>query len=554
MFFKLDSSNLGWILEHRIACLVFCASILLVHHHWKKRKIYRFASRLDGPFAWPLIGNATMFFCAPNKLFQIIHGLFLSFLMREVRVSRVWIFGECYISFTDATFISAILNKNLKKSKFYSLMDELLQNGILVNSNIPKWRASRKLILPVFHFNILKTYIKIFHSETLILVTKWKSFAEKKVAFNPDESLNLATFDMVMMSTLGINPRAQNEENGKHEFSEAMDENLKIMMTRMLNPLLHNDFIFWLTPNFNKMNRNSKILRNFCQSTLNEIRNKIKSKRKLGDYTDSEINGFDQNWTEKPEEFEKDPNELNHHGILNETAKSFAELLMEAPDYTEGDDEELVCQILTVIAAGQDTTKTQNAVALILLALHPDIQEKVIEEVDSVFGVNKNHCPTYEDLCKLEYLEWVIKETLRLFPAGLLISRYIDEDFILEKDLVLPAGVTALISIYSLHRSPQYYKNPNKFDPNRWTPEEISKRSPNCYFPFSMGPRNCIGAKYAMMQMKTVLSTILRHYKIRPSTECNRMEDIRFGMLVTMKLDENCKILLERRFDEKMLD
>uniref|UniRef100_A0A8D8Z2M3 Cytochrome P450 4g15 n=1 Tax=Cacopsylla melanoneura TaxID=428564 RepID=A0A8D8Z2M3_9HEMI len=186
-------------------------------------------------------------------------------------------------------------------------------------------------------------------------------------------------------------------------------------------------------------------------------------------------------------------------------------------------------------------------VTLILLAIHQDVQDKVLEELDHVLGNDPTYCPTYEDLCKLEYLDMVIKESLRLYPAAPIIGRHIDEDFDLGNGIILPKGVTVFVSIYAVHRDPKYYDNPNQFDPNRWTPDLVAQRPPNCFMPFSTGPRNCIGGKYAMMQMKTVLSTILRKYRILPAKECSRMEDIAFDWKITIKLNENCKIRLEKR-------
>ncbi|KAL1449632.1 hypothetical protein WDU94_002118, partial [Cyamophila willieti] len=98
--------------------------------------------------------------------------------------------------------------------------------GIFVNENIPQWRSSRKTIVPVFHFNILKSYIRIFHSEAAILISKWKKYSNSGASFNPENDINLATFDMVMMSTLGICPHAQ--ENLSHEFLYHIDKAFEV--------------------------------------------------------------------------------------------------------------------------------------------------------------------------------------------------------------------------------------------------------------------------------------------------------------------------------------
>uniref|UniRef100_A0A8D8YBI3 Cytochrome P450 4V2 n=1 Tax=Cacopsylla melanoneura TaxID=428564 RepID=A0A8D8YBI3_9HEMI len=378
---------------------------------------------------------------------------------------RFWVGPDFIANLIDVKYICTILNQSLKKGKTYSLLDDQFHNGIFVNPNIPHWRASRKTIVPVFHFEILKSYIRIFHKEATILARKWEKYADSGATFNPENDINLATFDMVMMSTLGLNPRAQ-DNPGNQSF-------------------MHN---------FDKLFENA--------TELDEIR--------------------------------------NH-------AKSFAELMMESPGYKKEDDSELISQIVTVIGAGQDTTKSQNIVTLLMLALHPDIQDKVQEEIDRVLGPDPDYCPTYEDLCSLEYIDMVIKESLRMFPAAPIITRDVSEDSDYGNGLTLPGGTTVFVSIYALHRDPRFYPNPDKFDPSRWSPDLVAQRPANCFMPFSTGPRNCIGGKYAMMAMKTVLAKLLKTYRVLPSEECSRVEDIGFELRVTIKMNENSKIRLKRR-------
>ncbi|KAI5694159.1 hypothetical protein M8J75_011724 [Diaphorina citri] len=441
---------------------------------------------------------------------------------KGLKIARAWLGPELFILIGDVHMVTTVLNHNLKKAKIYHVLDEVLHRGIFVNPDIPKWKASRKLIVNVFHFSVLKSYIRIFHSEAAILVNKWRHLADGRTSFNPEEDINLATFDMVMMSTLGINPRAQ--ENPSHEFLVNFDSAFQIGMSRMLNPILHSDLVCRLIGLKARQKAHVQVLIDEAQRTLDRIRERQKMNR------------------EKENAEIKDPS--SH--LMDPEAKSFAELIMENADYVESDDEELISQIITIIGAGQDTTKTENMVVLIMLAIHADVQDKVLEEIDRVLGRNTTHCPSYEDLCQLEYLECVIKETLRLFPAAPLIGRHIDEDFILD-GLTIPAGVTVLISIFALHRDPKYYSSPARFDPSRWQALQAAQRPPNAFMPFSCGPRNCVGGKYAMLQMKTVLSTLLRHYRVLPGAECRSMQDVKFEIRITLKMNEKCAIRLQRR-------
>ncbi|KAF4517533.1 hypothetical protein B566_EDAN005096, partial [Ephemera danica] len=140
------------------------------------------------------------------------------------------------------------------------------------------------------------------------------------------------------------------------------------------------------------------------------------------------------------------------------------------------------------------------------------LQAKVVEELVEVFG-NSGRVPDVADLANLKYLERCIKESLRLCPSILFIERLIKEDVQIEKFLI-PSGCTATFSLYTLHRDPEFFPEPEKFDPDRFLPENSQGRHPYAYMPFSAGPRNCIGQKYALLEQKTVLSTVLRRFRV----------------------------------------
>lgn len=110
-----------------------------------------------------------------------------------------------------------------------------------------------------------------------------------------------------------------------------------------------------------------------------------------------------------------------------------------------------------------------------------------------VLGEAPRH-PTHEDLSKLEYLECCIKESLRLYPSVPTIGRIAGEEFTTSTGHTIPKGTILLIQIYDLHRDASVFPNPEKFDPDRFKPENTIKRNSFAYIPFSAGPRNCIGS------------------------------------------------------------
>ncbi|KFM71387.1 Cytochrome P450 4c3, partial [Stegodyphus mimosarum] len=148
-----------------------------------------------------------------------------------------------------------------------------------------------------------------------------------------------------------------------------------------------------------------------------------------------------------------------------------------------------------------------------MIGLHPWVQDKIHQELDSIF-CESNRDVTMDDIKDMKYLECVVKETLRLYPSVPGMAREITEDVEFQ-GRIIPKGATCVVFTYCLHRDPEVFPNPEKFDPDRFLPENSSGRHPFAYVPFSAGPRNCIGQCFAMMEAKTMLSFILRKYHVR---------------------------------------
>ncbi|KAF2891263.1 hypothetical protein ILUMI_14910, partial [Ignelater luminosus] len=139
--------------------------------------------------------------------------------------------------------------------------------------------------------------------------------------------------------------------------------------------------------------------------------------------------------------------------------------------------------------------------------------EKVVEELRSVFGNDKDRPETHRELQEMKYLEAIIKETLRIYPSVPFYSRNVHENMEYE-GIILPKNATLQVFVYGLHRNPDVFPDPERFDPERFTQENQRNRHPYAYLPFSAGPRNCIGQKFAMLEMKSLLSKILRNYEL----------------------------------------
>ncbi|XP_026729599.1 cytochrome P450 4C1-like [Trichoplusia ni] len=293
-----------------------------------------------------------------------------------------------------------------------------------------------------------------------------------------------------------------------------------------------------------------------------------------------------------------DPNEdeslLKPKGDL----KTFLELLIEGSSSNNGySNVELREETLVLVLAGTDTSAVGAAFTLLMLAQHPNVQNKVYKEarwdchvylyklkkrltthtrLQGVFE-DSYRAVTAEDLPRLKYLDAVIRETLRLYPPVPFIVRKVTNDVTLRKyghllyriptslkpvrleaklfyiisgsliasSVTLVEGCGIFISIWGIHRNTRYWGN----DAEQFRPKRFLEPLPHpaAFMPFSYGPRACLGYQYAMMSMKTALATIVRRYRIIPSDEKYTSKEVRVSFDVMMKDVDNFRIQLAMR-------
>ncbi|HEX3821686.1 MAG TPA: cytochrome P450 [Candidatus Sulfotelmatobacter sp.] len=174
-------------------------------------------------------------------------------------------------------------------------------------------------------------------------------------------------------------------------------------------------------------------------------------------------------------------------------------------------DQQLRDEVLTFLIAGHETTALALTWTWHLLAQHSEVERKLHEELDRVLG---GRVPEFSDLPALTYAERVIKESMRLFPPAWSLARTVISDFEL-RGYRIPAGANVVMSQWIMHRSPTYFPEPEKFDPDRWSTEKAHKLPRFAYFPFGGGPRQCIGLSFAMMEATLLLATIAQSFRLR---------------------------------------
>lgn len=174
-------------------------------------------------------------------------------------------------------------------------------------------------------------------------------------------------------------------------------------------------------------------------------------------------------------------------------------------------EDEIVGQAFVFLLAGYETSSSTLAFTCYLLALHPECQRKVHEEVDDFFS--RHDSPDYTNVQELKYLDMVVSEALRLYPPGFRFARDIDHDCVVNGQ-VLPKGATLEIPAGFLHYDPEHWPEPEKFIPERFTPEAKASRHPFVYLPFGAGPRNCVGMRLAQLEIRVALVHLFHRFSI----------------------------------------
>lgn len=195
-------------------------------------------------------------------------------------------------------------------------------------------------------------------------------------------------------------------------------------------------------------------------------------------------------------------------------AHDLLSMLIEARDEETGhgmSDQQLRDEVLTIFLAGHETSAVTLIWIWYLLSQHPQVEAKLRAELDQVL---QGRLPRLEDLDHLAYTQQVIQESMRLYPAGWNLARRAIEDDEIQ-GYRIPRGSIVLMSPYATHRHPEFWRDPERFDPERFAADVREKIDRFAYLPFGAGPRVCIGSSFAMLSLRLIVATVLQRYRLR---------------------------------------
>jgi cytochrome P450 len=356
-------------------------------------------------------------------------------------------------------------HRNYGKNTFaYQTLQLTLGKG-LVTSDGDFWLRQRRLAQPAFHRQRIEGFATMMTQATLDMLDRWATYTDSDHGFDLAQELTRLTLRIAGETLFHIDLTDDADDVGR-----ALSLGLAETTARLSRPLSLPLAI--PTPN----NRRFLTARRALDSVVYDI---IAERRRT----------------------QADTGDL-------------LSMLMLAEDEETGERmtaQQLRDEVMTMMLAGHETTANALIWTWYLLAQHPGVEAKLAAELDAVLA---GRAPVIADLPNLSYTLKVVQESMRLYPPLYSFSRSATQDDEIG-GYSIPAGATVSMSPYAMHRHPDYWDDPERFDPERFRAEAVSVRHRFVYIPFAAGPRQCIGSTFALTEVQLVLATVAQHYRLR---------------------------------------
>ncbi len=350
-----------------------------------------------------------------------------------------------------------------KKTRGYDQLRQFLGNG-LVTSEGDFWLRQRRIAQPAFHKQRIAGFAKTFVRCAEELGLRWEQDAKSGRTIDLHADMMKLTLRIASLTLLSADTGDRANEVG-----EAIDLMLHESVSRINNPFRPPDS--WPTPANRRAERAMK--------TLDKVVLDIIDARRKGKREDDLL-----------------------------------QMLLEARDEETGEgmtDRQLRDEVMTMFLAGHETTANALTWTFVLLSRFPQVARSLAAEASTVLGPDRS--ATAEDATQLEVSRRVLSESMRLYPPVWVIGRSPEEDVEFDGYSV-PKGSLLFLSPWVTHRLPSLWDDPEGFDPDRFAPERQKLMHRHQYFPFSLGPRMCIGVGFAMLEGQLVLSTLARRFRL----------------------------------------
>ncbi|KAJ3287947.1 hypothetical protein HDU79_005313 [Rhizoclosmatium sp. JEL0117] len=341
------------------------------------------------------------------------------------------------------------------------------------NGTDPDWQLGHKILMPAFSPKAIKAYAADMSHLADKCNQCFQQFADANEKVDIYRWMTNYTFETIGKTGFGYDfGLLEDKDKPIHPFVSGMAFCLAEGITRSKNPAVYKKLP--LASNY-RIEKEIKMMHSIVEDVIQKRKHMISRN-------------------------EETPKDLLTFMLMEKTAEG------------KGMDDEMIRdQVLTMLIAGHETTSNTLSWALFELAQRPRIVETCLQEIVNV-GIEDGVVPTDKQISELQYIERVIKETLRFHTPVRAISKQAQCDNVLPGGYKVNSGTNCIIALDAMHHNPDVWADPESFDPDRWLPEAESQRSLYSWLPFSIGPRGCIGRQFAIQEAKIGLAKFLRRF------------------------------------------
>jgi cytochrome P450 len=356
-----------------------------------------------------------------------------------------------------------------KGGKLWDAVRTLVGDG-LVTAEGEHWRRQRRMMQPQFHRQHLASLTNHMVEAIEDGMSEWDSIAASGEAFNIAKAFNKITMNVIVRTMFGTDLNSIE--------TDEMGNRVDFVLSRMLQEMVLGSLPDWIP-----------------------VPGRVKYQEAIA-YIDKYIYSL----------IEKRRREPNH-----ENADVLTMLLNLVDDETgeQMSDKQLRDEAITVFLAGYETTSVSMTWASYMMTQYPEVAQKLAAHVDNVL---EGQIPKFEDLMQLTYPRMVMEEVMRLSPPVFFVARTAVEDDMIGGYPIKAGDFVAIIPL-TIHRHPDFWQDADKFDPERFTPENIKGRHPQAWLPFGAGQRSCIGKDFALMEGPLILTRLAQRYTLKAVPE-----------------------------------
>lgn len=438
--------------------------------------------KIPGPKPHPFIGNLMHYrkgwyefdvecYKKYGRVWGIYEGRVPIICIMDTAMLKTVLVKECYTLFTN--------RRNFGLNK-------VVESAILIAED-EQWKRIRTVLSPLFTSGKLKEMFPILLHYRGTLLKNLQKKQELTEAVDMRAIFTAYSLDVIASTAFSIDMDTLKNPD------DPIVKNVRALVTfSLLNPLLIISVLFpCLIPILETFG--CSILPKDTVTFFANIVKRIKEERQKGIHKDR-VDFLQEMMNSQTSE------------ISLETGQTYKGLT----------DQEIIVQALILLIGGYETSSTSLTFLAYNLATHPDVQRKLQQEIDEAFP-NKAAL-TYDGLMRLQYLDMVINESLRLFPPFGRIDRVCKKTSVVH-GVTIPKGMLVMVPVYALHHDPELWPEPEEFRPERFGKDNKDSVNQFAHLPFGAGPRNCIGMRFAMMSMKLAITSLLQNYSFVPCKE-----------------------------------